>query len=541
MKKILIIFLLFFFFHPLIAEKEYDIGEKKVIGEDKREYKDELKIIKSTNKKKKLIKDTQIKIREEKIDVFEEDEIKIVETDDTLKSLIPGEDSKGIENQIIFGLGGYKRIDAFKYLIDYKKEDRKKNFSYFLHVDRYIRGNDRKNSDMDSDNYMGKIWYKNIYLGLSHTIKDENFPGRTDALLQVNSFKKEKISELNFKSKLFSNKKSSLQIGSDIYSKKLSSLSTLQRQYKNNLYNFFTSYDNFFNMGNLKNFMQIEIGYYRDNMPDDKISCINMGIESKMKLSSNKTISFDIKLGTEFIDRNKEEKENNFIVYIGANKYLNKNFRLGLNFEKENLNKVSKNIFNGFEFDDDILPFHHIKPDNNIKGEFTANFDKKNIYLETKLRHIRSKDKIIYKEDYSLNNEVVIKVLNNTRTISWQEAEFKASYTYSILRGEIKYIYNNLKKIPFTPVNKFIMILIFKYKKIENKLEGKYYTTMYGDMEGINRIKEYENFNLYNNYRFNQNLLISLNIFNLLNSGTMKKTKYPIDLRKIMLEFKINY
>ena len=98
-----------------------------------------------------------------------------------------------------------------------------------------------------------------------------------------------------------------------------------------------------------------------------------------------------------------------------------------------------------------------------------------------------------------------------------------------------------MDNVPFTPAHNVFANLIFSYNSFENKIEGYYYSKMSGDLIGLNGLPEYKNINFMNDYKFSQNLTISLNILNIINFKGLKKTAYPIDQRKVLLEFKINY
>ncbi len=361
---------------------------------------------------------------------------------------------------------------------------------------------------------------------------------------------------LNLKTELLSDINHELGLQTDIYSRKLKS-STELRGFKNNYYDAFISYSSFFSISSLKNLMKVRTGYYRDNIFPDKISVGKIVTDSKMKQKGDRTLSFDVKLGGEYYDRNKKKQDCHYIAGLGINKFISRSLSFGLNVEKENMNKISRDIIDGFKFDDDILPLSGVKylygmnpftvvtgvrPDDNFKAEFLTSFIIGGMLLQAKVRHLYSRNKIIYEEvDFLLQDEVPIQVINYYKDVSWQEVAIKNSYAFSIFRGELSYVYNNLKNIPFNPEHKFFVGLIFQYWKFENRISGKYYSPMYGKVEQRNKIKEFKTIDLLNSFKFNPNLIISFNVLNLINSDSEKKTKYPIDQRKIGLEFKITY
>ncbi|MBU1078375.1 MAG: hypothetical protein KKH98_13845, partial [Spirochaetes bacterium] len=519
----------------LSAQEEYDLGEKKVIGEDKREYRDDINIIKNTNSRQnKKEEEIELKLKDEKADIHDTDDtVSIKAKKEDL--LTPGGKVKDQRNNMLFGAGGFNRIDSFHYSVDYTKEMPEKGLDYYLHINRFIRGEDRKNSDIDSDHYLGKVRYKRFSLSLSHKIKDDNLPGQKNAVDQVNSFKNEKTSELNSKFDILSDKRQNIDIGMDVYSQRVASLPTFRRNYKNNLYDLYLSWDILYQFAGLKNYTLVKAIYYRDNMPDEKNSCIKLDTVSKIKTVNDPTLSFDLKAGTEYLINDDKDKENNYNFLLGINKDLSREIFLGLSIQNEDVNKISKYLFSGFEFDDDILPFGALKNDNTFIAEITAGLNLKHIYLETKMRAHRSKDKIIYEEDHSFPGETAIHIINYDDTLRWQELEGHLSTKIKSFKGEVKYIYSDLKNIPFTPVHKFIFNLIFDFKRLTNRIEGKYYTEMVGLRNNNNVLPDYRTIDLYNTYKFSQNLFINLNMLNLFNSDSWKKTDYLIDQRKIML------
>ena len=88
------------------------------------------------------------------MDISDEDFL----TKDKNSSVIWVNYNRGINNRILFGLGGYRKVDSFRYLIDYTKEDYLSGLAYYFHVERSIRGEDRRNSDIDKDGFKGKIY-----------------------------------------------------------------------------------------------------------------------------------------------------------------------------------------------------------------------------------------------------------------------------------------------------------------------------------------------------------------------------------------------
>ena len=285
--------------------------------------------------------------------------------------------------------------------------------------------------------------------------------------------------------------------------------------------------------------MSFRTGFYQDGLSDYKLNSFYLEHYSKIKFGPDNSWDINLNLRTEFIEKNEEKKPNGYNVGLGINKNMGKNWQAGINFKNENRYNVFRDLINGFIWDDDILPYSDILPENIFQSEAQLSYNYKEFLFQLKVRQMEEKNKIIYVEDLaSIPNEVPLRIVNDENFLQWQEVSFGTSIRLGILQGIITYTYNNLNNISFNPANSVIADIILRYSKFENKLEGKYYTGLYGSPDNENKIGNYGNIDLYNSYQFNSHLDIRLNIFNLFNSRDQKKTDYPIDQRKIMLEFK---
>ena len=252
MKRIcLIIILLIFYWLPIQAQNEFDLGEKKVIGEDKSKVTNDLKVIKVTNQNHINQAGQELKLREEAI-TLPDNRPDISRTATGPTNSTPFSGALKNENNFIFGLGGFKQIDAFNYSIDYSKKDEDKDLTYIFNIKRDIRGVDRRNSDIDQDHFNGDFIYKQFGIGLTHDIKDEDFPGRISASSNVNTFKQETSSAMNLNLNILFSVNNTIKITSELYEKKVSSDPTPVREYNNTLYKIDGIYETFLYLGSLK-------------------------------------------------------------------------------------------------------------------------------------------------------------------------------------------------------------------------------------------------------------------------------------------------
>jgi len=542
----------------LIAEDEYNLGIKNVQAKDKRQYDSTVKLKVNDNKEEKemigklnikdkkldLFKDLgikKIKIRKEIIPELSLNyDIKIYSAQKKSNVIIEEKTDKG-ENHLIFGLGGYDKIDSFKYILDYKKEE-EKDLTYFLHIGRNIRGEDRKNDGQSIDNYYGKLWYKNIDLALSHILTDEEFPGKESTPVK-DSYKKGKETSINLNYNIKNEKDVNVNVNANLNKIDVTSDND-KRAYKNDFFEIVGVYekDNYI-LKKTENYTELNLNYHNEKLGTEKINSIQLYGKNHMKLKENKKWNFDMGIGTEII--NGDKNENNFMIKLKADKEINEKMNLSFGIEKNDFQKSSKELINSFEFDNDILPFKlsQLENEKNLKSKISLFYNEKKYYMEGSITNINSENKIIYKQNKTeILNEIPIELDNKAEKLNWQELELKGSYTYNDnYRGEIKYIYKTLDEINFSPQNRINLNLIYNNKNYKLNLEGMYYSKMYSDILLKNKLDGYKIINLYNSYQFSETLNLNLKFLNLLNANAEKKEEYSIFSRKILLEFKINY
>ncbi|BDU50975.1 TonB-dependent receptor [Haliovirga abyssi] len=554
MRKLLISIIGFFLLINLVfSEENYNLGEKDVVGKDKRDYKEELDL--KSNKIKIKDEKLQIKLKDEKLKFLKSLNIKNIKIKNdvseselkyniyvynTPKVIMKSEDkkSKNYDNYITFGLGGYKGIDAFKYIIDYTNDDKEKDLTYFLHLGREIKGEDRRNDNESTDNYFVKLWHKNMNLALSHIIINQNFPGKDNATAKVDTFKEEKKSEINFNSDVIIKKSENLNIGLDAFFNQTKSVTAPIREYNNRYYNVYGKYIKLLK----EDFMEFNLEYFSDGLDDFNLNSIRVKGNDKLKLKKYGDINLDLGVALEVANVD-GVGEQNYKLKVSGDKSLSDIFSVNFNIMKNSLREVNKDILSGFEFGNDVLPYSSLENEDIFKTGFGSKYGNEKLNVEAGIIYNFVKNKIIYaEEDSKIANEIPISVINSKKNLNWWNLTLNSNYKYNnYLRGDVSYTYSNLENISFNPSNRVVLNVVYEKNNLKSRLEGKFYSKMYGKEDEKSYIGLYKTLNLYNVYRFSESMDISLNILNLFNYSENKKSNYPVDSRKIMLEFKMNY
>jgi hypothetical protein len=541
-------------------EETYKLKEKEVIGEDRRNKNSKLKDIKDIESVKK--EENKIVIKEKKSIEPEIKEIKTVEKGETTENVIVTSNENRLkDNTIIFGLGGYRKIDSFKYIIDYTNEIKEKDITYYIHLGRDIGGEYRGNSDTGIDNYFGKIWYKNYDIGLYHLIKTYEYPGERNALSEIRSEKEEKSTELTFKYSVFSDPEKSLKTGFNIYTKNTDA-NSIEREFKNDYLKFSIDYDKIVEIDKYKNFLSAKGSYFTDKVKSNyflnnsssktgKTGVFRAVLENKMKIKEMDDLSLILKGGVEFASKSNISDEKNFVLGVRGEKSFGEKFGIGAEFEKDSMIVSNKETLERFEIDSDIMPFKELTAESTMKLELYGYCNLKSIYSEAKVRYMNSNDRVYFEEglESSLTEERVIYVKNYNKSLNWGEIELKGSHTYKNYRTELKYIYSTLDQISYSPKNRVIASLIYEYKKYKSYVDGKYYGIAYNkaakDLNGNSNVRDKVcgafTLDWKNSYDINEKTTLSFNILNLFDSEKEYKVNYPMPGRKLSFEIKIKY
>ncbi len=533
--------------------------------QDKRNKDNKLKEIKDIGDIKKT--GEKIVIKDDKKVENEIKEIKTAEkTDDSTKQpsenvIVTSNENRFKDNTIIFGAGGYRRVDSFKYIIDYTNEFKDKDIMYYLHLGRDINGEDRGNSNIGIDNYFGKIWYKNYNLGLYHIIKAYEYPGEKNALSEVRSEKEEKSTELSFKYTAFSDPEKSLKAGINLFTKNCDA-NSIEREFENKNIKFSLDYDKIVEMDKYKNFLSAKGSYFTDTIESSyfilngsskkgKTGAFRAVLEDKVKIKDMNDLTVILKGGVEFASKSNVSDEKNFVLGLRGEKSFGEKFGIGAEFEKDSMTVSNRDILEKFEIDSDIMPFKELNSESTMKAEVSGYCNLNSVYGELKVRYMNSNNRIYFEEgiDSSLVDEREIYVKNYNRSLNWGELELKGSHTYKNYRTEIKYIHSTLDNISYTPKNRVTASIIYEYKKYKSYLDGKYYGIVYNkaekDYNGNNNSREEVGgvFTLdwKNSYDLNEKTTLSFNILNMLNAEKDYKVNYPMAGRKLSLEIKIKY
>lgn len=544
--------------HVIYAD-EYDLKERQVLGEDKSKNGENLKEIKD------------VKINNDKANVEfkepakekEEESAKKIEVSGELKDVAPVTKPQVImtenedrlkENSILFGTGGYRKIDSFKYIVDYTKDFKENEFTYYIHLARDLKGEYRKNSDIGIDNYYGKIWYKNSTVGLYHTIENSKLPGIESSPVSVKSTKDDRTTELKIRHTIKSNQDSSLRAGIDIFKRDVES-STVIREYNNNYFDLDVEYDKIIDFEKYKNFFKVKGKYMNDyvdlgSSTDGKTAGFIVEAENKITLKNDPSLIFQIKTGFEAADKKNNSDERNLIAGVKIEKLFNEKFGASVEVEKDGFSMSNREINGNFKLDNDIIPFGDLKSEENFKIEALGYINGKNSYLEAALRKMSSSNKVIFSETSAgLTNEIAVAALNYNRNLDWNEIQLRGSYTYNNLRGEIKDIISTLDEISFYPKNILTTTIVYEKGKYKTSVAGNLLSKMYNLPEyngaGTKNIRETldTQFTLdwYNNYKISEGIEGGFAITNLFDSKKEYKSGYNIDRRKISAEIKVRF
>jgi len=583
LKKLLAIFSILVVGLNTFAE-EFDAKDKEVIGKDK--WEKDLNLENDKKVEVGKIKDMQgnLDLDMQNIDTYdpiadvgiEEVDIENISGPDSVAYNISVYPSKEIivnnadinsapkENYVVFGVGGYDKVDAFRYIVDYTKQD--EELSYYLHLGREIEGEFRDNSDIKIDNYFAKVWYKKFNIALSHIINDTEIPGQLDS--SYLSKRETRESEVSLEYKVYDNDIDRVYFLGSYYHKGMDADPI--RDYSNDYFDLGIKYDTIITTENMDNLIEFDILYINDikesdniidgneDRYDSKLSSIKADFRDNIKLRSDKTMEFTIVAGVESASKEILDKEVNYNALLKVDKDLSDDLEVGISIEKESMNRANKDLLKGFVFDDDILPVGDIENQDETRGRISAAYIKESLYMNAEFAYTYAKDKVVFAEkrdssdpgDSFIDGDTVLYMGNHFESLSWLELSYELSYTYSNFRGKLNYKYNSLDEIAFSPKNMIGLDLIYSKDRFETRLEDIYYSSMYDTHEKIsenlnndfrNELDGYNTLNWYNTYKFSDTLEIGFNIKNLLGEDAEYKTGYPIADRKYTLQLKINY
>ncbi len=538
---------------------EYDLKERQVFGEDKSKNGENLKEIKDV----KLSGEKAVVEFKEPTKEKEEESVKKIEISGEVKDVTPVTKPQVIitenedrlkENTILFGAGGYRKIDSFKYIVDYTKDFKEKDFTYYIHLARDLKGEYRKNSDIGIDNYYGKVWYKNTTIGLYHIIENSKLPGVEDAAAAVKSTKDDRTTELKLKHTIKSNQDSSLRAGIDIFQRDVES-STVIREYSNSYFDLDVEYDKVIDFEKYKDFFKVKGKYMNDNIDlgsfsDGKTAGFMVEAENKVTVKNDPSLIFQIRTGFEAADKKNNADERNLVAGVKIEKVFNKKFGAAVEVEKDGFSMSNREINGSFKFDNDVLPFGDLKSEDNLKIEAVGYFNGEKSYLEAALRKMSSSNKVIFSETAAgLTNEIAVAALNYNKDIDWTELQLRGSYTYNNLRGEIKDIISTLDEISFYPKNSLIATIVYEKGKYKTSVAGNILSKMYnlpeynsaGVKNSRDRLDTQFTIDWYNNYKISEGIEGGFSITNLFDSKKEYKSGYNIDRRKISAEIKVRF
>lgn len=567
-----------------ICGEEYNIREKEIVGEDKWERdinikdKKDITIGEIDSKEVLSINLDNIGFYDEIDDDFIIDDIKIeniAKTEDmtynitiySTKNVVA--DSKDIssvpnDNYVIFSSGGYKNIDAFKYIVDYAKTEN--DVSYYLHLGRDINGKYRDNSNIKIDNYFGKLWYKNFDISASHTITDKEIPGQKN--MNTFSDRESRETELNTMYKLYTDGDSSFLIGGEFYHKGMNS--DIFREYNSDEFGVTLRYEDIYNISKTDNILDFNLNYKNEsrkskrfldkdgNLYDVKNEYLRFILNNNIKLKENKDLQFYVSGGIESAKKETMDDEVNYFAKLKGTKRLTDNFEASIIVEKNTMNKDYKTILNSFIYDDDIIATGDLNNEDQFDLGIEGVYMQENYMLSIGATHKYVKNKLVFSElrnpldetQLFINGDSIIGITNHFETLNWMELTAKAYAEYGDFKTNMKYIFSTLKDVGFSPKNTIDVDFIYSKNRFETKLNDRFYSNMFNSEYKISKSvvntnrKEIENYNIlswYNTYRLSETVTVGFNIENILGENKDYKTNYPLSDRKYVVELKIKY
>lgn len=554
---------------------DYTLDEKTVLGEDKTEA--ELSIeIDDNIEKKEFDEDFDIELKKEKLDALEElgiDSVKIesnyieseekinyniviepekeVIIDNSKEEVIKKRESKTNEdsylNYFVFSTGGYKRIDAFQYIIDYTDQNDTDLIDYYLHLGRDISGEYRENTNISLDNYFGQIWYKDLDFSVSHIIKENDYPGIISNPVSSKKTLENTNLNLGYKTKLGKNQDLLVNLN---YLGSLVNADRTEREYSNNYFSIKTIYDRYLTFDVYDNFLKFYVEYSNDKLKttneDGNQTSIVLDVYNRMII---RDIDWELtgEFGVETINRegdyNISQGDTNYKFLIEGSKKISSSGILGFGVNSDSVTKNYNNFLRVQNIYDDILPALDLKNDNNFSTHVMYETDIMNdFYISGKYSYNISEDKILYKEDSTIPNEIALKPFNLAGEKSWHEILLNFSYNKSNVKGESSYIYSSgHNHFTFVPQHEAKFNFIYKKEKYTGTMLYNIYSKQIIDLDSNKTIPTYGKLDLKNSYKVNDTIAFNIDINNIFNTIKNYKTDYPRSGRKVMCQIEVKY
>lgn len=539
----------------LNAQGEFEVnkeveGINKKIYEEGRQLKEDLTNIDVSDVElKDLDIDTEIDIDkdilsidnitdqvEEKYD-FLEGEVK-----DSINKFI---DKKGEDDYLYFGLAGFGQVDGLEYGLQYSNSYQ--DLDYRVKLDRFIKGEDRANTNVSKDTIDVTLNYQKFAGELNLNRTDENYGGMKSSTTSVESSRK--LTEVggNFAYELSAIGQDIIKLNLDMYkaSSESVSLSTSSytRTWDNNIVDFYATYEKLVTDTSMTHLLDGRFGYLYDEMYTGRSSTLYVSGTDRFKIDALNDMDFNAGLAMETATKDETDNEFNFSADLEASKKIDNNLSVFGRAKKDKRSKSAKEIRNMFGYATDILAFGDLISENNYEFTLGTNFTQNKLFLEASATLNNSEDKIYFEEvqsDIGKENSIVVK--NYGDTLSWMDLDFKATYLWEEqFRGEFIYSYTTLDKLSYIPATKADLKGVYQLDKYETEVLLSYNGEMYAKADKQNKLDSYVTVDWFNTYKFNKDTNVSFGIENIFDSSKEIMTDYPLDGRRVTLRFNTKY
>ncbi len=454
-------------------------------------------------------------------------------------------DSNRRDNYLYFGFAGFNEIDGLEYGLQYG--DSYEDIDYRIKLDRDVKGEDRKNSNVSLDSLNVLVDYKKLKSEFDIKILDENYPGMVNSISQVESSRKLAEYSADFNYTLFEEKEDMANLNVDIYHAESDSvsLSTSEytRQWKNTNVNLWAEYEKLVRDESANHLLEGRFGYLYDEMYTGESGTLYLEGRDRFKIESLKDFDFKAGLALESSTKENIEDEFNFSADFEASKKINDNLSIYGIVKKDNRTKSSKDIRDEFNYVNDIVAFNELKTEDKYQGTFGANYTYENLFVEAFTNFNSSTNKIYFEQvEVDTNRENAIIARNFGDTLNWFDFGFKGTYILeNNLRSELNLLYTTLDKISYIPQLKANLATVYEIDKYETRLVINYNGDMYANLNKQNELDSFVTVDWFNVYNFSQNVNGSFGIENIFDQDKEVMSGYPIDGRRFSLRFNMKY
>lgn len=449
------------------------------------------------------------------------------------------------DNYLYFGFAGYNEIDGLEYGLQYG--DSYEDINYKIKLDRDVKGEDRKNSNVSLDSLNITLDYLKLKSEFDIKVLDENYPGMVDSTSQVESSRKLSEYGANFSYTLLEEKEDIATINADIYHAESDSVSlstsNYTRQWKNTNVNLWAEYEKLIRDNNSNHLLEGRFGYVYDEMYNGESGTLYLEGRDRFKIESLKDFDFKAGLAIESSTKENIEDEFNFSADFEVSKKLTDTFSVYGIVKKDNRTKSNKDIRDEFKYVNDIVAFNELKAEDKYQGTVGANYTYENLFVEAFTNFNSSTNKIYFRQvEVDPGRENAIIADNYGDTLNWFDLGFKGTYILEkSLRSELNLLYTTLDKISYIPRLKANLATVYEIDKYETRLVINYNGDMYANLNKQDKLDSFVTVDWFNVYNFSQNVNGSFGIENIFDQNKEVMSGYPIDGRRFSLRFNMKY